>query len=65
MIEFATNNDRSLQLPYRVTDSRVNDLSVDFDRPIVWTRAMKCLLTDVKWLLSWATRWRRGGVVVS
>jgi beclin 1 len=59
LIDFATSNDPSLQLPYKITESRVHDLPVDMDRPVLWTRAMKYMLTNLKWLLVWASKWRR------
>ena len=36
---------------------RVGDLSVaPGGRDAAWTRAMKLLLTDLKWLLAWSSR---------
>lgn len=58
--DFATGNDPSLQLPYKITEVKVADITVDLDKPLQWTRAMKFMLTNLKWLLSWACKWRRG-----
>ncbi len=35
---------------------RVGDLSVSPGKDAPWTRAMKLLLTDLKWLLAWSSR---------
>jgi len=36
---------------------RIADLHVTLgSKDAQWTRAMKCALTDIKWLLAWAYR---------
>jgi hypothetical protein len=52
---FVSERDPSLRLPYVVADGKVHGVPVVFDKEAVWTRAMKYLLTDLKWILSWAT----------
>jgi beclin len=62
LMEFAMNKDQSLAIPYRIADGKINDVTVDVERPVTWTRAMKYLLTNLKWLTAWAAAWRRGSV---
>jgi beclin len=61
-MEFATTKDQSLAIPYRIADGKINDVTVDVERPVTWTRAMKYLLTNLKWLTAWAAAWKRGTV---
>lgn len=35
---------------------KIAELHVTLGKDVQWTRAMKCLLTDIKWLLAWAFR---------
>ncbi len=45
-----------LELPYAVEGDRVGGLTVKlmFNKDARWSRALKYLLTDLKWCLSWA-----------
>jgi beclin 1 len=54
--DFAAETDPSLCLPFSITGTEVNGLPVTHNKDVQWTRAMKYLVTDVKWLLSWASR---------
>ena len=44
-----------LELPYAVEGDRVGGLTVKlmFNKDARWSRALKYLLTDLKWCLSW------------
>lgn len=56
---FAEASDRSFRLPYAIAASgdRVGgDLHVTVGKDVPWTRAMKLVVTNVKWLVSWSFR---------
>lgn len=57
--EFTKNRDPTLALPYaiNVADSMIHDqcISLGTDEE-TWTRALKYLLTDIKWLIAWASK---------
>jgi beclin 1 len=50
-------------LPHRVDRSTIGGLSVHYANSSEWTRAMKFLLTDLKWLLAWVTKRRHSTFV--
>ena len=52
---FVLEKDPSVRLPYDVVDCKVNGLPITYEKEVVWTRAMKYLLTNLKWILSWST----------
>lgn len=55
--EHAQAADRSFWWPYPITHGgeRIADLHVAVgSKDAAWTRAMKCLLTNLKWLAAWA-----------
>jgi beclin 1 len=62
--DYAQAQDRSFRLPYAILQSgeKVADLHVTMgsgssgSRDPQWTRAMKLLLIDLKWLLAWTFR---------
>ncbi len=54
LASFVAEKDPSVRLPYEVIDGKVNGLPIVFDKELVWTRAMKYLLTNLKWILSWS-----------
>ncbi len=39
----------SIRLPYVVADFKVHGIPIVFDKEMQWTRAMKYLLTNLKW----------------
>lgn len=53
---WAERTDRSFCLPYAITGdgSKVGDLAVTMGKDIPWTRAMKLLATNLKWIVAWA-----------
>ena len=57
--EHAQAADRSFWWPYPITHGgeRIADLPIAVGgKDAAWTRACKCLLTDLKWLAAWAWR---------
>lgn len=52
---FVMEKEPSIRLPYVVADFKVHGIPIVFDKEMQWTRAMKYLLTNLKWVLSWAT----------
>lgn len=59
--DFIRSRDPTLALPYfiNLADKKIFDqvfeLGTDDDKE-TWTRAMKFLLTDIKWVIAWATK---------
>jgi beclin len=56
---FAEASDRSFRLPYAIAasgDRVAGDLNVTVGKDVPWTRAMKLVVTNVKWLVSWSFR---------
>ena len=59
--EFITEHDPTLALPHHmsIVDSKIADFSYTYgnvDGDEVWTRAMKYLLANVKWMITWYTK---------
>lgn len=54
--EFAKRDDPSIMLPYPVSRSTISGLSLHYSSSIIWTRAMKYLLTNLKWLEIWVVK---------
>ena len=51
-------SDTGMELPYHMSGGTVNDIPVRLhgsEPSIQWTTAMKCLLTNVKWLLAYSS----------
>lgn len=65
--EFTKTKDPTLQLPYaiNVQEGKIYDqvitLGSDED---MWTRALKYLLTDIKWIIAWASKHCNGSLPV-
>lgn len=55
---YAETNDKSFRLPYTISPNgdKVGDLPILFGKDIPWTRAMKLIATNIKWLIAWAFR---------
>jgi beclin 1 len=54
--------DPTLQLPYHIQDDKIHDISItvsgaDEDH---WTRALKYMLTNLKWIVAWSTKHLQG-----
>lgn len=57
LADFAQTADLSFSLPYDIVDDKVSGMSVVWGGNLVqWTRGLKSLLTNLKWLMSWASR---------
>ncbi|KAI7878950.1 APG6-domain-containing protein [Lichtheimia hyalospora FSU 10163] len=58
LTDFAEERDRSLRFPYRIHKDKIGDLSirVQFNQDEAWTRALKYMLTNMKWVLVFASR---------
>lgn len=57
--EYTRARDPTLALPYSisVSEGKVSDQIVLFGaEEEMWTRALKFLLTDIKWIIAWATK---------
>lgn len=56
--EFARREDPSVILPYKVCRSTIAGLSLHYSQSVEWTKAMKFILTNMKWLLIWLAKRR-------
>ncbi|KAI9252269.1 autophagy protein Apg6-domain-containing protein [Phascolomyces articulosus] len=58
LTDFAEERDRSLRFPYRIHKDKIGDLSirVQFNQDELWTKALKYMLTNMKWILVFASR---------
>lgn len=54
--EYISNHDPTLSLPYRIViaDSKISDVSFTYGvDEEVWTRALKFMLSNIKWIIAW------------
>ncbi|KAG0170172.1 autophagy protein 6 [Apophysomyces sp. BC1034] len=58
LTDFAEERDRSLRLPYRINKDKIGELSIrlQFNQDELWTKALKYMLTNMKWILAFASR---------
>mmetsp|Transcript_19186 Transcript_19186/g.63007 ORF Transcript_19186/g.63007 Transcript_19186/m.63007 type:complete len:104 (-) Transcript_19186:412-723(-) len=50
--------DPALQFPYKIQDHTINSTVVLYaSNDAMWTRAMKFLLTDLKWVIAWVVKY--------
>ncbi|KAI8996809.1 autophagy protein Apg6-domain-containing protein [Pilobolus umbonatus] len=58
LTDFAEEKDKSLRLPYRINKDRIGDLSIrlQFNQEEHWTKALKYMLTNMKWILVFTSR---------
>eukprot|EP00742_Colponemidia_sp_Colp-10_P005050 GILJ01005396.1.p1 GENE.GILJ01005396.1~~GILJ01005396.1.p1 ORF type:complete len:418 (+),score=76.93 GILJ01005396.1:143-1255(+) len=56
--EFAEGLDAGFRLPYKIDGDKIADVSIklQFNQDEKWTKALKYMLTSLKWLLAWCTR---------
>lgn len=57
--EYTRTKDPTLQLPYaiNVADGKIHDLTITLGADDeMWARALKFLLTDIKWVVAWACK---------
>lgn len=48
--------DPVLQFPYKIYEQTIDDAVVVYANDVSWTRAMKFILTDLKWLVAWVVK---------
>jgi len=50
--------DKQFKLPWRIDRDRIGDMSIkiQFSNDETWTKALKYMLTDLKWLLAWMSK---------
>jgi len=54
--EYISNHDPTLSLPYRIViaDSKISEVSFTYGvDEEVWTRALKFMLSNIKWIIAW------------
>jgi beclin 1 len=58
LTDYAEERDKSLRLPYRINKDKIGELSirVQFNTDEQWTKALKYMLTNMKWILVFASR---------
>ncbi|ORZ03492.1 autophagy protein Apg6-domain-containing protein [Syncephalastrum racemosum] len=58
LTDYAEEKDRSLRFPYRIHRDKIGDLSIrlQFNQSELWTKALKYMLTNMKWVLVFASR---------
>ncbi|KAI9311067.1 autophagy protein Apg6-domain-containing protein [Dichotomocladium elegans] len=58
LMDFAEERDRTLKFPYRINKDKIGDVSirVQFNQDENWTMALKYMLTNMKWVLVFASR---------
>ncbi|PRP79077.1 hypothetical protein PROFUN_13179 [Planoprotostelium fungivorum] len=56
--EYAESKDKTFKLPYRIEKEKIGDMSIklQFNNEETWTKSLKYLLTDLKFLLVYATK---------
>ena len=58
LADFAEEKDKSLRLTYRINKDKIGDLSIrlQFNQDESWTKALRYMLTNMKWILVFASR---------
>lgn len=56
--DYAEQKDRSIRLPYRINKDKIGELSIrlQFNQDELWTKALRYMLTNMKWILIFASR---------
>lgn len=55
--DYAEREDRTFRLPYRIDKEKIGGLSIHIQvNEESWTKALKYMLSDMKWLLAWIAR---------
>ncbi|OLL22735.1 Vacuolar protein sorting-associated protein atg6 [Neolecta irregularis DAH-3] len=59
--QFTRSQDANLKLPYGIHKDRIGDhcIKLAFNQFEEWTKALKCVLTNCKWILAFASSHRR------
>jgi len=58
MGDFAEQKDRTFKLPHKMEKDKVGDMSIkiQFNNEETWTKSLKYMLTNLKWLLAWVVK---------
>ncbi|KAI8060350.1 autophagy protein Apg6-domain-containing protein [Gongronella butleri] len=56
--DYAERKDRNIRLPYRINKDKIGELSIrlQFNQDELWTKALRYMLTNMKWILIFASR---------
>eukprot|EP01119_Soliformovum_irregulare_P015005 TRINITY_DN4177_c0_g1_i1.p1 TRINITY_DN4177_c0_g1~~TRINITY_DN4177_c0_g1_i1.p1 ORF type:complete len:400 (+),score=81.72 TRINITY_DN4177_c0_g1_i1:168-1202(+) len=56
--DFAEAKDKAFRLPYRIEKEKINEMSIrmQFNNEETWTKALKYMLTNLKFLLVWLAK---------
>lgn len=46
----------TMKFPYKIQRGKINDLPISLGNDEQWTKALKCMLTHLKWLLAWISK---------
>uniref|UniRef100_K3X838 Atg6 BARA domain-containing protein n=1 Tax=Globisporangium ultimum (strain ATCC 200006 / CBS 805.95 / DAOM BR144) TaxID=431595 RepID=K3X838_GLOUD len=52
----AMHEEPSMKFPYKIQRGKINDLPISLGNDEQWTKALKCMLTHLKWLLAWISK---------
>lgn len=53
---FVERHDPTVQLPFRIQDGKIGDIPLVLGNDERWTRALKFMLIDLKWMLAWTAK---------
>lgn len=58
LADHAESEDKHFRLPYRMDRDKIGEMSIKYSNYNVetWTKALKYMLTNLKWLLAWMAR---------
>jgi len=56
--DYAETTDKNFHLPYRMDKEKIGEVSIkiQFNPDETWTKALKYMLTNLKWLLAWMSK---------
>ncbi len=56
--DYAESEDKHFRLPYRMDRDKIGEMSIKYSgyNTETWTKALKYMLTNLKWLLAWMAR---------
>jgi len=58
MGDYAEARDKQFKLPYKMEKDKIGDMSIkiQFNNEETWTKSLKYMLTNLKWLLAWIVK---------
>lgn len=58
MGDYAEARDKQFKLPYKMDKDKIGDMSIkiQFNNEETWTKSLKYMLTNLKWLLAWIVK---------